>query len=332
MRLRAGDWTGPACPPETAAAPVPAGPPHGPRHSERTEACSGARPDRRVSGPRRLSAGKTWEACLYVVQPREIRSKQATGRWCVQSPGRGPPADFSAKAQPQQLLPGRPSLHAPASGPGQPWVPNPLGPELQQWVLCCFRAGRQGHRLPWAPRRGAWGTGLRVSPRTAGTGEDARLLQPPFGHGPHPPAREPQAGPGSGAAVGWQDPGPGACPACGEAAPLAEGSCHGETQPCAACPRALQGLFTGVSETCCLLGPEPCPEQGSQRQSGRRPGTPASGDPFLVTLGPPDTQVGAGMARAAGPPQPQLVARQGGAGVKKGSRVPALPWDAPRPA
>ena len=90
MRLRAGDWTGPACPPETADAPVQAGPPRGPRHGERTEARSGARPDRRVSGPRRLSAGKTWEVCLYVAQPWEIRSRQATGRWRVQSPGRGP--------------------------------------------------------------------------------------------------------------------------------------------------------------------------------------------------------------------------------------------------
>lgn len=90
-------------------------------------------------------------------------------------PGAGAPADFSAKAQLQQLLPGTPSLHAPASGPGQPWAPNPLGPELPQWVLHCFRAGRQGHRLPWAPRRGAWGTGLRVSP-----GQQAWVRMPNF--------------------------------------------------------------------------------------------------------------------------------------------------------
>ena len=66
----------------------------------------------------------------------------------------------------------------------------------------------------------------------------------------------------------------------------------------------------------------------------RWPGTPASAD---LTLGRLDTQVGAGMVQAAGCgairrwAPPQLEARQGGVGVKKGSRVPALPWDALRP-
>ena len=122
--------------------------------------------------------------------------------------------------------------------------------------------------------------------------------------------------------MGSQDPGPDTCPPCGEVAPFAEGSRHRETQPCAAefvASHASRTLHRHLQDL---------PPSGTRAavldQSVRWPGTPASGDLL-------DTQVGAGMARAAGcrairrRPQPQLEARQGGAGVKKGSRVPALP-------
>lgn len=95
-------------------------------------------------------------------------------------PGRGPLLTSVPKLSPNSSSR---ADHPPRTGLG-PWAasgcPTP-------WDLS-FNSGfsavsvpRQGHRLPWAPRRGAWGTGLRgCPPRTAGTGEDAPTSAAPI--------------------------------------------------------------------------------------------------------------------------------------------------------